>query len=157
LAVIDIVLISIAYILPVLAHRAAFPLYRLEPVRAVVLVGLLWTANRKNAVLLALTVPLFTFWLAGHPVMPKGLLIAAELLVNVLFFVWMERKVRSLFLCMLFSILVSKAVYYLLKWLLVSSLLPAQPLVGTGLGVQLAVAVGMSLCFALLAERRRKE
>jgi hypothetical protein len=57
---------------------------------------------------------------------------------------------------MLLSILLSKAVYYLLKWALISTLLPAQPLVGASLGVQLAVAVAISLCFAFVAVRQKK-
>lgn len=156
LAVIDIFLIATAYMLPVLAHRAAFPLYWFDPMRVVVLAGLLWTANRKNALLLALTVPLFTFGLAGNPAMAKGLLIAAELTVNLLLFFWMERKSGSPFVGMLLSILLSKAFYYLLKWLLLFTLLPAQPLVGVGLGIQLAVAVVISFCFARVASRRKK-
>lgn len=154
LLVIDIILIVIAYMLPLLAHRTAFPLYYFDPMRVVVLVGLLWGASRKNAFLLALTVPLLTFGFTSHPMLLKGMLMAAELTVNLLLFVWMERKIRSLFLGMLLSILLSKMFYYLLKWLLISTLWPSQPLVGVGLGIQLAVAVGLSLCFAWLAARR---
>ena len=44
LAVIDIFLIAIAYMLPVLAHRAAFPLYWFDPMRLVVLAGLILSA-----------------------------------------------------------------------------------------------------------------
>ena len=155
LAIIDIFLIAIAYMLPVLAHRTAFPLYWFDPMRVVVLAGLLWTANRKNAFLLALTVPLFTFGLTGHPLLLKGLLIAAELTVNLLLLAWMERKTGSIFWGMLFSILLSKVFYYLLKGLLVFTLWPAEPLVGGSFGIQLAVAVGISLCFAWLAARRK--
>ena len=155
LAAIDILLVAISCMLPVLAHSTSFPLYFFDPMRIVVLAGLLWGASRKNAFLLAVAVPLLTFWVTGHPMLPKGLLIAAELTVNLLLFVWLGRRIRQVFFCMLLSILLSKAVYYLLKWALISTLLPAQPLVGASLGVQLAVAVAISLCFAFVAARQK--
>lgn len=156
LAVSDALLIAALCLLLMLAHTVTFPFHIFEPMRLAVLVGLLWGASRKNALLLAVAVPFCTLFVSGLPAFPKCLLISVELLANMFFFIWSSGRMRSVFLSMLLSILLSKAVYYMLKWILISTLFPAQPLIGTGFGVQLAVAVGTSLCFALLSSGRER-
>lgn len=147
-AIADAVLVSAACLLPALSHMVSFPLFLFDPMRLLVLAGLFWTANRKNALLLAVALPLLSFFFSGYPTLPKTMLIAGELAVNVLLFVWLGGKMRSVFLSMLLSVLLSKVFYYLLKWLLLPVLFPESPLFGHGLPVQVAVAVAFAALFA---------
>ncbi len=153
---IDILLISMAYILPAVSHLFAFPLYKADPMRIIVLSGLLLTANRKNAYLLAVTVPLFSFFATGHPVLPKNLLIMAELLVNIALFSWFSNRMKSVFASMLTAIVCSKLLYYGLKWILVSTALLDMSFVSTGIVSQLLVSVVISAVFALVCLRQRR-
>lgn len=145
---IDILLLAAAYIIPAVAHLFAFPVYYFDPMRVILLTGLLLTANRKNAYILAITLPLFSFLVSAHPVFPKNLLIMAELAANVAFFAWMSRRMKSVFTSMLLSIVCSKVLYYALKGVLISTALIDMSFISTGLGYQLLVAVGIAAAFA---------
>ena len=153
LAAVDAFFIALACLMPVLAHRTAFPLHYFDPLRLLVLSGLFWTASRRNACLLALLLPLFAFSVSGYPLPLKGVLIGCELVVNVLLFALLNRKMRSVFMPMFLSILLSKVVYYLLKWCAVSMGLLDTSVSGTPLLPQLIAALSFSLIFAVVARR----
>lgn len=153
---IDILLLVAAYIIPAVSHLFAFPVYYFDPMRIILLTGLLLTANHKNAYVLAVTLPLFSFLVSGHPVFPKNLLIMAELAANVALFVWMGKRMKSVFAAMLFSIICSKILYYALKGLLISTALLDMSFISTGLGYQLLVAVGIAAAFACVSAYKAK-
>jgi hypothetical protein len=44
-----------------------YPIYLADPMRIVLLAGLLLTRNLKNGILLAVTIPLFSSLVIGHP------------------------------------------------------------------------------------------
>lgn len=154
---IDILLLAAAYIIPAVAHLFAFPVYYFDPMRIILLTGLLLTANRKNAYILAVTLPLFSFLVSGHPVFPKNLLIIAELAANVAIFTWMGRRMKSVFAAMLLSIVCSKILYYALKWALISTALLDMSFISTGMGYQLLVAVGIAAAFAFASARKAQK
>ena len=119
--------------------------------RVAVLGALLVSKDWRNGLALALTLPLFSFAVSGHPVFPKFLLIAAELSVNVLLFVWLSRVFGRRFgsrvavgAAAFLSILLSKVLYYGLKALVLTAGLMQSELVATALWAQLAVAVLLS-------------
>lgn len=170
----DAVALLFVYLVPTLSHLTSLPFYMIDPMRVAVLGALLVSKDWKNGLVLALSLPLFSFAVSGHPVFPKCLLIAAELSVNVLLFVWLSRIfVRSaspssfasspengsavkapasaavVGVAALVSILLSKALYYGLKALVLSAGLMQTELISTALMVQLAVALLISLGFAL--------
>lgn len=170
----DAVALLFVYLVPTLSHLTSLPFYMIDPMRVAVLGALLVSKDWKNGLVLALSLPLFSFAVSGHPVFPKCLLIAAELSVNVLLFVWLSRVfVRSaspssfasspengsavkapasaavVGVAALVSILLSKALYYGLKALVLSAGLMQTELISTALLVQLAVALLISLGFAL--------
>ena len=170
----DAVALLFVYLVPTLSHLTSLPFYMIDPMRVAVLGALLVSKDWKNGLVLALSLPLFSFAVSGHPVFPKCLLIAAELSVNVLLFVWLSRVfVRSaspssfasspengsavkapasaavVGVAALVSILLSKALYYGLKALVLSAGLMQTELISTALMVQLAVALLISLGFAL--------
>ena len=154
---IDILLLAAAYVIPAVAHLYAFPVYYFDPMRVILLTGLLLTADRRNAYILAVTLPLFSFLVSGHPVFPKNLLIMAELAANVAFFAWMGKRIKSVFAAMLLSIICSKVLYYALKGVLVSTALLDMSFISTGLGYQLLVAVGIAAAFAFASAVKAKK
>ena len=142
------------YLVPAISHLFSFPLYVLDPMRIVVILALIHT-NRKNAYLVALTLPLFSFLVASHPVALKSLLITAELILNIWFFLQVSKFVSNNFLAMFISIVLAKIFYYLVKYVLVSSALLTGSLVDTSLLIQLTVALLVSIyCYMLLREKR---
>lgn len=170
----DAVALLFVYLVPTLSHLTSLPFYMIDPMRVAVLGALLVSKDWKNGLVLALSLPLFSFAVSGHPVFPKCLLIAAELSVNVLLFVWLSRIfVRSaspssfasspengsaakapgsaavVGVAAFVSILLSKALYYGLKALVLSAGLMQTELISTALLVQLAVALLISLGFAI--------
>ncbi len=136
--------ICVIYFTPALSHLLNFPLYLIEPMRLMLVFALVHT-NKKNAYLLALTLPIVSFLISGHPVFFKMLLIAFELSFNVLLFYLLIKSVSNLFMAAIGSILLSKLAYYGIKYLLLKSLLLNGTLISTPLYIQII----MSLAFTL--------
>jgi hypothetical protein len=135
------------YFVPTLSHLLNFPLYLIEPMRIVLVLALVHT-SRVNAFVLAVTLPLFSFLVSGHPVFYKMILISAELLVNVGLFYLTFSKTRNAFISILISIAASKALYYLAKFIIsVVIIKSGESLIATPIYIQLAT----TLVFALYA------
>lgn len=175
----DLAALGLFYLVPTLSHLTSIPFYRFEPMRCVLLLCLLFTGSKKNAYVMALTLPLFSFLVGGHPVLAKALLMAFELSANVLIFDILSRKVQCLAIrgsggwgdsgdrggairgsagwsgaiAMLLSIAASKALYYAVKFGCLSLGLLDGPMVATGLPTQLVVAVVLSLAFWVFKEK----
>ncbi len=132
------------YLVPTLSHLFAFPLYYLEPMRIIVILALLHS-RKWNAYILALTLPMFSFLVAGHPVFIKMLLISAELFVNVLLFDLAVEKKLNGFVAVFLSILFAKMVYYALKFLLISAGLFNTLLIATPLLFQAALTILLTI------------
>lgn len=147
---VDSSILLLMLFLPAISHLMAFPLYKFEPMRIMVLLGFLLSANKKNAYLLALMLPLFSFAVSGHPVMAKAILMMCELGINVLFFSIMMNKRVNTFIAMFLSIVLSKLVYYFIKFLLISVGVLNTNLVDTNIGVQIGITCGIAVTFALL-------
>lgn len=134
-ALFDLILLALLYFIPALSHLTGIPLWFAEPMRLIVVLAIAHT-SRFNAYLMALTLPLFSFAASGHPLPPKMLLIMAELFLNVWFFYLLTARKLHPVPAMLVSILVSKAFYYLVKYLLLSYVLLEGSLVSTPLWIQ---------------------
>lgn len=150
----DLVIVGLFYLVPTLSHLTSLPLYRFEPMRCVLLLSLLLTGNKKNAYVMAVTLPLFSFLVGGHPVFVKALLMAVELSANIFLFDLISRKVKSTAGAMFIAILASKALYYLIKYGVLAFGLLEGPMIATGLFTQLIVAVVLSVGFWKFQERR---
>ena len=145
------------YLVPTLSHLTAVPFYLIDPMRLAVLGALLATKNWKNALVLAVTLPLFSSAIGMHPIFPKCLLIAVELAANVLLFVWLARVFGKgangrgvrIGVAAFVSIVLSKALYYALKALVIYAGLLNMELISTGLWIQLAVAIVISAAFGI--------
>jgi hypothetical protein len=132
----DLGALLLVYFTPAISHLLSFPLYLIEPMRLAVVLALVHTRQR-NAWLLALTLPLFSFAVSAHPHFIKMLLITGELALNVwLFFYLSERLRTNKGVSLALSILLSKGVYYLAKFLLISALLIEGSVISTPLWIQ---------------------
>jgi hypothetical protein len=134
-SVFDIFAIAAIYLVPVFSHLFTLPVYYIEPMRLMLILAIAHT-TKKNAYLLALTLPIFSFLISAHPVFLKTILITGELLLNVWLFFFLSEKIKNKFGAMILSIGISKIAYYVLKFTLLSALLLEGSLISTPLAIQ---------------------
>ena len=130
--------------IPALSHALALPLYRLEPMRLLLFAAILFS-GRRNALVMAVAMPLVSFLTSGHPVFPKVLLIQGELVINTLIFFALCRNAKHFAPAAAISVLVSKIVYYGAKFILIKTALMDGRLVATPWPYQL-----MALSFVIV-------
>ncbi len=153
--VFDLLAIAFIYLVPTISHMLSIKLYLLEPMRLMLILAMVHTRPR-NAYVLALTLPFFSYILSAHPLLVKSALIAVELSVMVFLFYFLVRRIHSL-AAIFASIWISKLLYYLLKYAAISTVLPAEPLVGTPLQLQLLTSAAFSLYVYFMFRQHRKE
>ena len=136
-------LLLFIYFLPAISHLFAFPVYYLDPMRIALVVALIHT-SRKNSFLIALTLPIFSFLISSHPQFAKTFLLSAELLLNLAFFFLLNEKIRNVFTSLLASIIISKAIYYLLKFAFINFALLDDKLFSTPYYFQIISAILLS-------------
>ena len=139
-SVLDIFAITAIYLVPVLSHMFALPVYYIEPMRLMLILAIAHT-TKKNAYLLALTLPIFSFLVSAHPVFLKTLLITGELLLMTWVYFSLSEKMTNKFSTMLISIGVSKIAYYILKFALLSAVLVEGSLISTPILIQIATTL----------------
>jgi hypothetical protein len=131
----DLFAIGFVYLVPVFSHLFALPVYYIEPMRLILILAMAHT-SKKNAYILAATLPLFSYFVSAHPVFLKTLLISGELLFNVWLFFFLSGKIKNKFGRMLLSVGLSKIAYYILKFALLSAVLLEGSLISTPLAIQ---------------------
>lgn len=141
--VFDVFALAFIYLVPTLSHMLSIKLYLLEPMRLMLIFALVHT-RKPNAYILAVTLPFFSYFISAHPVLIKSLLIAIELSVMVFVFYALVQRMHKL-AAIFISIWASKLLYYGLKYLAIITVLPAEPLVGTPLLLQLGTSTVFSL------------
>ena len=139
-AIYDIFLIFVFYYIPTISHLLKFPLYQLEPMRIMIIFSLIYT-SRFNALIVAISLPIFSFLVSTHPNLYKVLLITAELTLNVHLFYWLNNKVRNKFVIAFASILLSKIFYYFSKYTLISLEILEGDLISTPIELQLILCL----------------
>ena len=107
---------------------------------------------KKNSFLIALTLPLFSFLISSHPQFIKSFLLSTELILNLAFFFLLKEKIKNVFTSMLASILISKAIYYLLKFTFINFALLDDSLFSTPYYFQVISAILLST-YIYLANR----
>lgn len=145
LAALDAVLLTFACLIPAASHLLVVPLYMLNPMLALLLVGMLLGKDTRNALVLAVLLPLVSSLLTGMPAPAKMVCMVAELATVAALFSVLSRRWKVL-PAVLTAIVAGKVVYYGLKAVVVA---PAV-LVGTDLWLQLAVVLFWGGLFALL-------
>lgn len=151
----DIIALGIMYFIPAISHLTSYPLYKFEPMRCVLLANLLLVGNKKNTCIMAATLPLFSYVVAMHPVFLKSVIMAIELVANVILFFWLSEKKLKTGIAMFISIMASKLLYYALKLILIKVGILSLSLVDTSIVVQLIVALIISLGFMIFHKERK--
>jgi hypothetical protein len=151
---IDVVLLAALYLLPSFSHLTALPLYKFEPMRIALIVALLFT-NRANTYLIAFTIPLASAMITGHPEPFKALLMGIEFTILVAGYSYLVQKVRiPAFAALTAAILLSKVVYYAMKFAALGAGLLAGNLVSTPVQTQMVLAIGTAAVFGLIEAYR---
>jgi hypothetical protein len=133
--IINSVALLFIYFTPALSHLLNFPLYLVEPMRIMVVLAMVH-GDKRNAFILAATLPLFSFAISAHPVFYKMLLISAELSLNVWLFYVLKERMRNNFMAMISAVVLSKTAYYLLKSVFISAALLGAGLFSTPVWIQ---------------------
>lgn len=150
LALTDMALLGVACLVPSVSHLLALPLYMLNPMLALLLVGLLIGRDWRNALVLAVLMPLVSSLVTGMPAAPKMVCMMAELATVATMFGWLQRK-WAVLPAVLTAVLAGKAVYYALKAVVIA---PAV-LVGTAWWMQLGAVVLWCGLFTLVYKSRK--
>lgn len=132
----DVLALLAIYLVPAISHLFSFPVYYLEPMRIMLILAIAHT-SRKNAYLIALTLPIFSLLISAHPSLIKTSLITGELLLNIWLFFYLSEKLSNKSLSIVLSIIASKLFYYLVKFLLITSVLMSGELISTPMYIQI--------------------
>lgn len=149
----DIAAIAFIYFVPAISHLLSLPVYYIEPMRLMLILALVHTTQR-NAYLIALTLPLFSFLISAHPVFPKMLLITFELGLNVFIFFALVNKFKHTFFPILISIIASKLVYYGIKFGLIQLAILKSGLISTPIAMQITTTLIFSVYLFSLFKKK---
>lgn len=154
-AITDLLGLAFIYFTPAISHLFSFPVYYLEPLRIMTIIAIAHT-SRKNAYLLAFTLPLFSFLISSHPSLVKTGLITGELLLNVWLFIFLTRIIRNNFLAMLSSIVTAKIAYYMVKFLLIQAALINGEIMATPFIIQVITTIAFSTYIYLWLKKKEQ-
>lgn len=147
-AVLDTVLVTLACLVPAASHLFAVPLYVANPMLVLLLAGMLFGRDWRNALVLAVLMPLVSCLLTGMPAAGKMVCMMAELATVATMFGVLSRRWKVL-PAVLVSVVAAKGVYYGLK----AMVLAPAVLVGTEWWMQLGAVVLWSGLFAMLYKK----
>jgi hypothetical protein len=150
----DLVIVMGIFLIPTLAHLSPFPIYYLDPMRILLLIGYALTKSKNNSIILAIGIPLTSTFLSGHPLGYKAILISVELLLNMtLYFKFIKVFQRYRALSLFTSIIASKLIYYMLKFIFLRYSLIYGPLVSTSIVVQLISVTAISVVYHIMIHK----
>jgi hypothetical protein len=142
--------LAFIYFVPTISHLLSFPMYLIEPMRIALILAMVHT-TKVNAYVIAITLPLFSYLVSGHPVFYKMLLISGELMLNVWFFYLVLSRTKNAFASIFSSIVFSKMVYYLAKFVIIALIFKStESIVSTPLYIQLATTLVFSIYLGLV-------
>jgi hypothetical protein len=132
---IDTIAVLVILFTPALSHMLSFPLYYAEPMRIMLIIAIAHT-RKENAWFLALVLPFISYFVSGHPLLPKAILISGELLINVFLFYQLWKLSKKVFPALLMSIILSKGIYYAAKYFLLQEAILQGNFIGTPIVIQ---------------------
>lgn len=139
---------------PALSHWSPVPLYFFEPMRIFLLLGFFIAHDKRNSYFLAITIPLVSFAISGHPTIIKALLISLELVLNIVLIEILIKKWSKTALVIFASIVVSKGCYYLVKIIFVSMGFIEGSVISTPIIYQVVAGAIVSILFFVLVHSR---
>lgn len=141
-------LLAAGCLVPAVSHVLAWPLYVLNPMLALLLVGMLVSRDWRHSLVLAVLLPLVSSLAVGMPAAPKMVCMMAELATVALVFGALAKR-WSVWAAVMTAIVAGKAVYYGLKAVVMA---PAV-LVGTDWKLQLLAVLLWGGLFALMYKK----
>lgn len=96
---------------PLISEITGLPVYYIEPMRLVTIAGMIHF-KKWSAFVMALVLPFISHIAFSHPPIDKAAIISVELLINFFLFFWFNKKLETVFLSMLLSIVSSKIICY---------------------------------------------
>lgn len=152
----DLTAILVIYLIPAFSHLVSYPLYLFDPMRIVLFISIAHF-RKQNAYFIALSLPLFSFLLSGHPLLPKMMIMTAELTLNVYLFFLIKKLIGYNFLSAFLSIIVSKCAYYLMKYGLIRMAFLEGDLISTPPHYQLIVSILMSFYIMIFLQKKQNK
>jgi len=153
----DILVLACVYLIPTIAHFTPFPLYLIDPMRMLMLASYLVSRNNFNTYFIAFTIPLFSFFVGGHPVFYKAILISLELLSNIFLLIFLLKTTKlTVPVILLISIIASKGLYYLFKFAFIKLEFIDGKLITTGIFIQIITVLIITIIFSLFYKRKVK-
>ena len=149
-AAFDAALLALACLIPAASHLLAVPLYKLNPMLALLLAGMLVGKDWRNTLVLAVLMPLVSGLVTGMPAAPKMVCMMAELATVASLFAVLSRR-WAVLPAVLTAIVAGKMVYYAMK----AHVIATAVLVGTEWWMQLGTVLVWGGLFALLYRRDR--
>lgn len=154
--ILDILALAFIYFLPALSHVGNYPLFLLEPMRIMMIIAIAFTSKR-NAYIIAFTLPLFSFLLTDQPVLYKSLIMTLELGLNIWLFYFLSNKWKNYFTAMLVSIIASKAVYFIAMFTLINTNLLQAELITSPIYFQIILMLVFSAYLYTVLTRRESK
>lgn len=151
--ILNILAITFIYFVPAISHLLSFPIYLIEPLRVMLILSVAHT-KKENAYFLALTLPIFSFLVSGHPLFPKMIIIITELVLNVWLFHYFNKKAGNPFFSMLISIVASKIYYYILQYIFIRTALLSSDIGEHSLYIQAIITIIFSGYVYLILKRK---
>ena len=148
----NILALLTVYLVPVFSHLTSLPVYYIEPMRLAILFSIIF-ANYYNSLVIAITLPIFSFFVSAHPVLAKSFLISGELLINVVLFYALVKIIKNSTVAFLLSLISAKLFYYLLKYMLLNFAILDGTLISTPMTVQLIMIAVFTTIFFIVAEK----
>lgn len=136
--------LAFIYFVPALSHLFNIPVFLFDPMRIMLFLTFAFS-SRNNSYLIAFSLPLFSFLISSHPSLAKSALIAVELSLNVFLFYWLVEKLSNQFWAAFLSIILSKVLYYFLKFVFISFVLLEGDLISTPIYIQIVVTIILSI------------
>ena len=147
-ALVDILLIELMCLVPTISHALSFPLFKLNPILLCMLTGMAFVRDRRNAILIAVLLPVVPMLITGMPSAIKAICMVGELL-TLAFICPLTEKKMPVFLSAITAVLAGKIVYYLLKAILISPAI----LIGTEWWIQIVTVCVWAGVYSFIKRR----
>lgn len=156
-AILDTIAISLILFIPAISHLVAYPLHAFEPMRIILFGVILLMPHKKwNAITLAALLPIVSFLVSGHPLFPKNIVMSGELVLNVALLFLFVNITGKYSVSVLLSMLASKVVYYISKFLLIYYGALHVEMFSTSIYFQMIVIAVFSLAFLQYDKKKTK-
>ena len=153
-ALFDVFALAFVYCVPTFTHFLNLPVYYIDPMRLMLILSIVHS-DKRNAYILAFTLPVFSYIISAHPVFPKMFLICAELSLNTFLFYLFKGRIKNTFYAIMLSILISKVIYYGFKALMINAALLNTEFLSTPVFIQLITTILFGLYVGIFYQNQK--